>query len=251
VITPTIVTIAAAVGKTEMLVKKLPKVLIISTGDELVDVHEQPTPFQIRRSNNYALHAVLTQHALQADMQHLPDDKKIIEETLSESLKHYDVILLSGGVSMGKFDYVPAALEQAGVTKFFHKIKQRPGKPFWFGIHADRAFVFAFPGNPVASFLCLHRYFLPWIKKCFDIETQSSYAILNDDFHFDIELQHFLQVKLKLNENGELLATPVGGNGSGDFVNLLQADAFMELPLEKKYFKKGESFKIWTFKQII
>lgn len=250
-ITPTIITIVASVGKTYLLVKKLPKIIIISTGDELIDIHETPAPFQIRRSNNYTLKAILSQYAINANMLHLPDEPVLIEKELKWCIDEYDVIILSGGVSMGKFDYIPPILEKLQVKKLFHKVQQRPGKPFWFGTHTQGTSVFAFPGNPVSALMCFRRYFLPWLKASWQITAIPSFAILDEDFTFKPALQYFLQVKLHINEKGELLATPVEGNGSGDFANLLLTDAFMELPLERTNFKKGEAFQIWPFKQII
>lgn len=250
-ITPAIISIAATVGKTNLLVKKFPKIVIISTGDELVEINETPAPFQIRRSNNYTLDAALQEYRLHAEMLHLPDSQKIIETQLSRCVIEYDVIILSGGVSMGKFDYVPPALEKLHVKKLFHKVQQRPGKPFWFGEHKNRTLVFAFPGNPVSTFMCFQRYFLPWLKKSLEVEMKTTYAILNEDFTFIPALQYFLQVKLEINEKGELCATPLEGNGSGDFANLLQTDAFMELPLERNDFKKGEIFRVWAFKNLV
>ncbi len=250
-INASIVTIAATIGKTNLLVKKNPSIIIISTGDELVDIHETPTDFEIRRSNNYTLQAILKEYFLHVDLLHLPDEQKIINKQLEDCINKYDVIILSGGVSMGKFDYVPEALEKLNVKKLFHKVQQRPGKPFWFGAHAKGTLVFAFPGNPVSTFMCFHRYFLPWLKTSFQITTNKMYAILNEDFIFKPSLQYFLQVKLHINKSGELLATPVAGNGSGDFINLLYTDAFMELPMDKSEFKKGEIFPIWPFKQML
>jgi len=250
-ITPAIISIAATVGKTSLLVKKNPTIIIISTGDELIEMDKMPTAFQIRRSNNYTLRAALKQYAIDADMFHLPDESIIIEKELQQCIDKYDVVILSGGVSMGKFDFVPSALEKLNVRKLFHKVQQRPGKPFWFGAHAKGALVFAFPGNPVSTFMCFYRYFLLWLKTSWQIKTNKSYAILNEDFVFKPSLQYLLQIKLQTSEKGELLATPVEGNGSGDFVNLLQADAFMELPSERTGFKKGETFPIFVFKQML
>ncbi len=250
-ITPTIITIAATVGKTNLLVKKLPKIIIVSTGDELVETHKTPALFQIRRSNDYTLQAILKQYVLHAELLHLPDDPEIIEEQLRRCINNYDVIILSGGVSMGKFDYVPPALEKLQVKKLFHKVQQRPGKPFWFGKDEEGTLIFALPGNPVSTFVCFQRYFLPWLKKCLQVKTNEVFAILNEDFAFIPDLQYFLQVKLSINEKGELIATPLKGNGSGDFANLLQTDAFMELPLERNDFKKGEVFRVWAFKNLI
>ena len=225
--------------------------VIITTGDELVDVRDQPTPHQVRRSNNYTIKAVLAQFALQADMLHIPDDLEITRKIIKESLKYYDVLLMSGGVSMGKFDYVPRVLEELGVTKLFHKVQQRPGKPFWFGKDERGVLVFAFPGNPVSTFLCLHRYFLPWLMES-KVESRKSevYAVLGEDVTFSAPMQYFMQVRVGVNEQGQLIATPDEGNGSGDFANLLDSDAFMELPMGKIDFKKGEVFRIWPFKKI-
>lgn len=250
-INPSIITVASAVGQGKLLVKKAPRIIIISTGDELIDVDETPEPFQIRRSNNYALSASLSRLGIDAGMLHLPDDPGIISEKLKECLLEFDVILLSGGVSMGKFDYVPEALNALHVEKLFHKVQQRPGKPFWFGSHPSGALVFAFPGNPVSAFMCFHRYFVPWLSACWGIDSPAHHAILAEDFTFRPALQYFLQVHIEANEQGHLLATPAEGNGSGDFANLLLSDAFLELPLERDAFKKGEVFPVWPFKEVL
>jgi len=248
IITPAIIGLAASVGKVELLVKKTPRVVIISSGDELVDAYEEPSPTQIRKSNGYTVEAVLRQHGLKTDLLHIPDNPGITKDRIGYCLEHYDVILLTGGISMGKFDYIPKALEEVQVKTIFHKVQQRPGKPFWFGKHENGVLVFAFPGNPVATFMCLHRYFMPWFNTCQGIIEKPAYAILNQDFSFKPELQYFLQVKLNISEQGQILATPLEGNGSGDFANLADTDAFIELPLDRDEFKKGEVFRIWPFK---
>jgi len=250
-ITPVLINMAASIGKTKLLVKKLPKVIVISSGDELVEADETPSAFQIRRSNSYMVKAALMQHNLHADTLHIPDDLEITKQKISDCLQSYDVIILSGGIAMGQFDYIPQALQELSVNKLFHKVQQRPGKPFWFGTHSNGMLVFALPGNPVSTFMCLYRYVLPWLKASLGLHfRENSYAILNEDFSFTPLLQYFLQVKLNVNKNGSLLATPVAGNSSGDFANLLDTDAFMELPLEQNNFTKGEVFKIWPFREI-
>ena len=248
IITPAIISIIASVGKTHVLVKKMPKVVIISSGDELVEVNEMPAPYQIRRSNNYTVKAVLQQHGLMAYMLHIPDDPVVTEAEIAQCLKSYDVVLLSGGISMGKFDYIPQALEKTGVAKLFYKVKQRPGKPFWFGADENGVLVFAFPGNPVATFMCLHRYFLPWLNATLGLPEQTPrYAALAADFMFEPDLQYFLQVRVNYNSDACLTATPLAGNGSGDFANLADTDAFMELPAEQSVFKAGEVFRVHLF----
>jgi molybdopterin molybdotransferase len=249
-VTPAMISLVASVGETELRVKKMPRVMIVSSGDELVGVGETPSPYQIRRSNSYTVKAVLKNHGLGADTLHIPDDPLVIKNQLKNCLENYDVLLLTGGVSMGKFDHIPEALDELKVHKLFHKVQQRPGKPFWFGKNNEGKLVFAFPGNPVATFMCLHRYFLPWLHASLGMRAKPQvYAVLNNRYSFHQPLKCFLQVKLFNNEYCQLMATPVEGNGSGDFANLTETDAFMELPMERNEFKKGEVFKIWPFDQ--
>lgn len=248
VISPALINMAASVGLASLPVIKLPRAVIISSGDELVDIDQTPAPFQVRRSNNYSVRAALKPYGLEAAMLHIPDEPNTIYRQIEHCLQHYDVIILSGGVSMGKFDYIPKALEKLSVNQLFHKVKQRPGKPVWFGNHSNGTIVFAFPGNPVATFMCLYRYFLPWLEASLQLADKTGlYAILDEDFVFDLPLQYFLQVKLQVNTHGHLLATPLEGNGSGDFANLLDTNAFMELPEEQNIFKKGDVYRVWPF----
>lgn len=251
-ISPAEMGMLASVGKQHVLVRKNPKVLVISTGDELLSVDAIPMPWQIRGSNSYTMKTALQQNGIIPDILHLVDDVVKMETTLKECLHSYDIIILSGGVSMGKYDYLPKVLDKLEVKKLFHKVQQRPGKPFWFGTHMYGSTVFAFPGNPVSAFMCLHRYLLPWLhQSLYEKRQPTLYAMLNADFHFNLLLQYFLQVKLSVSEQGQLLAMPIEGHGSGDFANLIEADAFMELPLEECNFKKGMIFPIWPFKQIV
>jgi len=194
----------------------------------------------------------LQQQGIEAGMLHVPDNPEITKKLIGECLQNYDIILLSGGISMGKFDYIPKALEELQVKQLFHKVQQRPGKPFWFGKHENGVLVFAFPGNPVATFMCLHRYFLPWLQSTLGLQAKfPAYAILDHDVYFQPELKYFLQVSLQVNHEGKLLAMPIEGNGSGDFANLADTNAFMELPIDKSEFKKGEVYRIYPFNGII
>ncbi len=247
-ISPAEIGVAATVGKPQLLVAALPRVAILSSGDELVEVDETPLPHQIRKSNVHVMAAVLGNWGLAPDLLHLPDDPAAIQNTLSDCLKKYDVLLMSGGVSMGKFDHLPEVLEKIGVRKLFHKVSQRPGKPFWFG-RSERTVVFAFPGNPVSSFMCLHRYFRPWLRASLGLQPiESQFAVLAEDYFFKPDLTYFLQVKLAFGQDGRLLATPVTGQGSGDLANLTDTDAFLELPLEQQAFRKGEVFPFWIYR---
>lgn len=241
--------VAATVGKSELQVTKLPKVAIISTGDELVNINETPEPYQIRSSNVYTISSLLKQHQIQAELFHIVDNQQTTIEKLEILLNDFNVLILSGGVSKGKFDYIPAALEALKVEKLFHRVRQKPGKPFWFGKNAANKVVFALPGNPASSFMCTNRYFLPWLRASMNLEPfDYQYVALAEDFYFKANLQCFLQVKLSYQKNGQITAKPVAGRGSGDLANLADVDGFLELPAEQAEFKKGEVYPFIRFR---
>jgi molybdopterin molybdotransferase len=141
---------------------------------------------------------------------------------------------------MGKKDFIPDALKVNKVKTIFHKIAQKPGKPMWFG-KTEKNLVFALPGNPVSTYLCTIRYVLPFFEKCLGFQTEEfQKVILSENVVFKPKLSYFLQVKIK-NENGTLYAFPLKHNGSGDFISLVDADGFVELPKrENELFEKGE-----------
>ncbi len=232
--------VGATVGKHQIQVSRLPKTLIISSGDELVEIDQVPEAHQIRKSNVYRLKTVLRNYKIKVDTAHLLDDYEVIVGKLKQYLEKYELIVLSGGVSKGKFDFLPKALEEVGVKKHFHRIAQRPGKPFWFGTKGTTT-VFAFPGNPVSSFMCVQQYFKPWLDQSLQSEPQSQpKAKLGGDVTFKPDLTYFLEVKLDYSPQGQLIAKPIKGNGSGDLANLVDADAFIVLPRGRELFKEGE-----------
>lgn len=247
-LSPAEIGVAATIGQHEILVQRKLRAVVISTGEEIVPIIETPLPHQIRTSNGFALQASLKSWGLETENVLLPDDQAIIEAKIAEFIETFDVLILSGGVSAGKFDFVPKALENQGVKKLFHKVSQRPGKPFWLGKSANGTMVFALPGNPVSTFMCLNRYFKKWLDASQGLDNQQLMAELSEDFTFKAELTFFLQVKLAYTLSGKILATPVEGHGSGDLANLVEADAFLELPLEKSLFKKGEVFKVFVYR---
>ncbi|MBQ4915729.1 molybdopterin molybdotransferase MoeA [Maribacter sp. MMG018] len=239
-ITPAEIGVMASVGKAEVLVKKLPKVCAISTGNELVDVHIKPEPHQIRKSNSITILSALSKLGIQGSSLHLLDDKESIEKGLKKALNQNDVLLLSGGVSKGKFDFIPEVMERLGVEKIFHRVAQRPGKPFWFGMQRElKTVVFSFPGNPVSTFANYHIYFLPWLYSSYDIPVEKEWAKLSADLKIVPPLTRFIQVK-KMWRDGCLWAEPVVENGSGDLTSLSKADGFICLEPKTNKYQVGE-----------
>lgn len=247
-ISPAEIGIFSTVGKTKVKVAKQPKVMIVSTGNELVEVGEIPADHQIRRSNVFTIVSLLEKLRIKAETLHIMDDKEVLLTKIESLLTNYDVLIFSGAVSKGKFDFIPEVLNELGVKKLFHQVKQRPGKPFWFGKKGEKT-IFAFPGNPVSTFVNCVKYFYPWHYKSVGLNFENKQqAILSEDFYFKPEMTYFLQVKLS-QEEGKLWATPVSGKGSGDLANLADADAFLELPDNRSNFTKGEVFPIISYRQ--
>ncbi len=242
--------IAATLGKSMLRVRRRPRTVIVVNGNELVGIGEIPLPYQIRQSNNYALRALMSRWGLTADLEYLPDNEEIIAWQLRRLLDQYEVVVMCGGVSKGKFDYLPAALEKQGVKRLFHRVAQRPGQPFWFGVKPDNnRVVFAFPGNPVSAFMCALRYFQPWLYASWGVnELPLVKAVLAETVTFKPDLTYMMQVKVESAPDGRLMAAPIQGKGSGDLANLTDADAFLEMPRGREVFEAGEVFRLWSYR---
>ncbi|RFS22620.1 molybdopterin molybdenumtransferase MoeA [Chitinophaga silvatica] len=246
---PAEIGVLATVGQTTVEVSRKPRVVILATGDELVQVHETPAPHQIRISNAYSLLAALKAMDIDAEFIHLTDDEDIMSATLTSLLSDTDIWISSGAVSAGKYDFLPAILQQLGMKQLFHKVQQRPGKPFLFGEFENGPVVFALPGNPVSSFMCFYRYVRPYILAAMRGQvSQPIYAELSEKVVFEANLEYFLPVKLEVNTSGVVLAHPQPYQGSGDLASLLNADGFLVLPAADSYFEKGKSFQVWKFR---
>jgi molybdopterin molybdotransferase len=242
------VALLASVGKSKVEVFSFPPTAIISSGDELVEINATPQAHQIRRSNTFALEAAMREMHWPCNSFHLPDDEYQIRQQLETILAEHDVVVLSGGVSKGKFDFIPKSLEALGIKKLFHQVSQKPGKPFWFGTSSyGKKVVFALPGNPVSTFLCFYKYVKPWVLQCCGVSQKPKSAILASDVNFDSSLTYFLQVETQY-ENGILKAYPHAGGGSGDFANLKSVDGFLELPGKKSTFKAGDAYPFISFR---
>lgn len=221
--------VLASVGKAKVLVKKLPKVAVVSTGNELVEVGETPLPYQIRTSNSHSLKALLKNREIEADMFHLADEPSEIKKALKTWISDYDVLILSGGVSKGKYDFLPSAFDELGVEKIFHKVLQRPGKPFWFGRHRiHKTCIFSFPGNPVSTFVNYHLYFIPWLDKTLGSDTSKFTVFLSDPVSNSTDLTLFVGVKVSM-EQGKAIATTIATTGSGDVTGLTKVDGFVQI----------------------
>jgi len=235
------IAVIASCGLTGIDVSRAPIVRVTSTGNELVPAGEPIEPHQIRMSNGPAIQAMLGKHGYNDSAHdHIADEPELLRDRISAHLDAADILVLSGGVSMGKADYVPDVLRDLGVKVVFHKVSQRPGKPMWFGTGPDGQAVFALPGNPVSALVCCRQYVIPALEKA-SIATPEppEFASLASDITFKPDLTCFQPVKLVSSAAGQVLAMPVKTNTSGDFTALSATDGYVELVREQNHFPAG------------
>lgn len=240
--------ILASVGYSKVPVLVSPKLGIISSGDELVHVHEKPSPSEIRWSNGISLKHELESFGYRdVSILKLQDNEDEIRKYMQEQLSHCDILLLTGGVSAGKFDFIPRLLKECGVKEVFHKVSQRPGKPLWFGVTSEGKQVFGLPGNPVSCLVNLRKFVIPALEFSLSGKLPVFFeAVLTEEVKFNSTLTFYCPVKIS-QEGSKLLATPMRGNGSGDFFQLRDSDGFMELRPGEAPFSAGFSGQVYQW----
>ncbi|GAJ27842.1 molybdopterin biosynthesis protein MoeA [Acidomonas methanolica NBRC 104435] len=224
--------VLAGNGVAEVAVSRRPRLAILSTGDELVPVDGPVRDWEIRRSNEEAIAASLALHGFgEAERFWAPDDPDATMAVMTRALAERDVVILSGGVSMGDFDYVPQALEQLGVRRIFHRVAQRPGRPLWFGLGPQGQAVFALPGNPVSAMTCFTRYVLPALTAAEGAtESRAVPLALAEDAPRLPDLTRFMPARLTHAASGQTLAHLLPVSTSGDFNHLGSTDGIVEIP---------------------
>jgi molybdopterin molybdotransferase len=235
------IAVAASAGMARVRVSSQPAIMVVSTGDELIEPGDPIADYQVRRSNSYAVAATLRKRGFgRVGDDHVRDDEDRLRERLELHLTTHEVVILSGGVSMGKFDLVPKVLAQLGVQEVFHHIAQRPGKPMWFGIGPQGQSVFGLPGNPVSTLVCLIRYVIPAIAGAMGTKRGPPERLaLACAVTFNPPLAYFLPVIIDHDDWGRPWANPRPPNGSGDFLSLAGTDGFVELPPGPNTYPKG------------
>lgn len=223
---PPHIAIAASVGLDRLMVTRRPVIQVITSGDELIPIEQVPEPHQIRRSNGPALLAALQQAGYRdVVLHHEPDDRAILRERIAAALVSADLLVLTGGVSRGKSDFIPEILTGLGVREVFHRVAQRPGGPMWFGCSPEGKPVFGLPGNPVSCLVGLYRYVLPALQTMLGASrTEPRGLVMEKPVDPDPVLTLFIPVRIHA---GRAARIPM--NTSGDFSALSASDGFIEL----------------------
>jgi molybdopterin molybdotransferase len=227
---PAHVAALASVGAARVRVGPRPRVAVVTTGDELVPTSAPVLPHLIRQSNGPALAAALALHGYPGvTAVHAPDVADPLRAALAAALAAADVVLVTGGVSMGRLDLVPDTLAALGVRRVFHRVAQRPGKPLWFGVTAGAA-VFGLPGNPVSCLTCLVRYVVPFLAAMEGAEARPPRLVAVEPRpEAPPGLTLFAPVRLARAGAASAHAGAVRASGSGDLVSLLPSDGIAEI----------------------
>ncbi len=239
--------VLASFGFAEVKAGARPRVAVLATGTELVPVSQQPKPDQIRDSNSYSLAAYATRAgALVRRMPLAGDDQPMLEQKIREVAERCDVLVLSGGVSMGVYDFTKAALRSLGAEIYFERVALRPGKPTVFGRLGD-TLIFGLPGNPVSvsvTFNLFVRTALLAMQGSLRTEMEHETAILDGKVKGSLDRESFLPARIESNAGGQLLAVPLKWGGSSDFVAFARATALVNLPIGTSGLESGARVQI-------
>jgi len=248
-LTPAAIAIAASVGLSNLSVFRQPRVAILATGDELVDVSVHPAPHQIRNSNTYSLAAQAARAgAISAPLPIAPDEETALKHLIEQGLGS-DLLLLSGGVSMGKYDLVEKVLSELGAEFLFTGVHIQPGKPAVFGRVAHQGqtkHFFGLPGNPVSTMVTFELFARPMIEALSGAIPQPlryAQAKLKKEVKTKTGLTRFLPAELT-GEFGSLEVELVRWQGSGDIVATARANCFAVIPPDRERIDAGDTISV-------
>ena len=244
-ITPGMIGLLASVGLEKIQVYSPPSVGIIVTGDELIDIGKTLGFGQVFDANGPVLKTYLQELGIKnMELTKSIDNPVQLQKTLDQYIQKFDVIIISGGISVGDYDFVKGSLEKAGVKELFYKVKQKPGKPLFAG-QKDNQWIFALPGNPASTLTCFNQYVKPcllhWMGKENPWEPLG-YFPLQEDFRKKPGLSFFLKARL---ENGSIVTLP--GQESFNLISYGTANCIAELNEEGDYFPSGTMVPIYLW----
>lgn len=252
VITPGVAGVLASIGRSRVKVFRPGTVAIISTGSELVEIYEPLKPGAVRNSNTYLLEALLSNFPVKVTNYGIvPDEKEVLRDVLEDAFSSADIILTTGGVSLGDYDLVKVVLEEIGFKQIFWRVAQKPGKPLAF-YEKDGKVVFGLPGNPAAVHICFLEYVRPFILKSLgysNFRPITLKARLKNGHVKKPGRLNFLRVFL-YEENGELWVEKAGAQGSGVLSTSARANAVALIPAEVSEVSHGEVVEVHYFEDI-
>ena len=246
IITENMIAALAAIGCAKVKVGKPPRVAILATGSEIVEINKKPGRDQIRNSNSVMLEVMCRRFGCETTI--LPiikDEMSDLKFQISLAAEQHDILIITGGVSVGKYDHTKAALAELGAEIFFDKVHLKPGKPAVFA-RLGKTLIFGLPGNPVSAAVTFHlfaRKALLQMQGGATTDLRSGFAVLASDAKAARERDTYLPSRLETNQLGQLVAIPLKWRGSSDFVGFARADSMIFIP-KGGNLKKGEVAEI-------
>jgi molybdenum cofactor synthesis domain-containing protein len=242
------VAVLASFGYAEVKVGKRPRVSVLATGTELVAADQKPGRDQIRDSNNYSIGAYATLAG--ATVECLPlagDDTELLKQQIARAARNSDVVVTSGGVSVGVYDFTKAALKELNAEVFFERVALRPGKPTVFARLPNGSLAFGLPGNPVSvsvTFNLFARTALLRMQGASDPALAEEWALLERGVKGSVDRESYLPARLRTNQEGYLLAEPLKWGGSSDFVAFARATALINVPAGTPSLEMGARVRV-------
>ena len=240
--------VLASFGYAEVKVRRRPRAAVLATGSELVEVNKNPNQDQIRDSNTYSLSAYATQAG--GIVERLPlagDDIEVLKEQIDQASKNSDLIVASGGVSMGVYDFTKATLKELNADIFFERVALRPGKPTVFARLPNGTLFFGLPGNPVSvsvTFNLFARTALLAMQGARESALEEQFARLGRTVKGTQDRESYLPALLKTDQEGHLIAEPLKWGGSSDFVAFARTTALIKVPAGMKAIEPGETVRV-------
>ena len=242
VITENMIAALAAFGYAKVRVGKSPRVAILGTGSEIVEITKKPGRDQIRNSNSIMLEVFCRRFGVRTEIRSIvKDDISNLKSEIKSAVKGCDILILTGGVSVGKYDHTKTALSELGAKIFFEKIRLKPGKPAVFA-RLGTTLVFGLPGNPVSAAVTFHllvRKAILKMQAATSTDLRTGHAILAADAKAAKDRDTYLPSRLETNELGQLIAHPLKWHGSSDFIGFARADSLVYVP-SGTHIKKDE-----------
>jgi molybdopterin molybdotransferase len=241
-ISPSVAAVLASFGCARVTVSNRPQIALLSTGTELVDVAQRPGPSQIRNSNTYSLAGYArAAGAIPVSLRLVRDDLAATREAIAEELDRAEVVMLSGGVSMGDYDLVKPALRELGAKIWIEQVAMHPGKPTVFARLGEKV-IFGLPGNPVSVAVSFHLFARPALLKmqgASEIELPRVQAYLTRPVKGAPPRRSHQPASLKI-RNGRAEAEPLKWSGSSDLIAFMRADALIVVPENRNEIEEGE-----------
>ncbi len=242
---PVEVAALASLGITKPLVRHRPRVVVVSSGDELVPPQTEPLAHQVRQSNVWGIAASLEAAGLgRAELLHVSDEEATLRQNLTEMLDAFEIVILSGGVSMGKWDLLPSILTSLGVVQILHGVAQQPGLPLWIGKAPKGGLVAGLPGNPVSAMTCLARHIHPLLERATGLPSRKQRIEIAESVQRSVGKTRFVPVRWDLER---LRAIPVKIDGSGDWAGLVGSAGFVQVDPGTEVVASGTSLDFYPW----